>query len=451
MKLINFNAEGVHGYLKYNFDFKEELTFITGINGAGKTTAIKLILGLLSPSWFNLTQIKYNFAEVKCTAEIDGKDTELIIRATQIEESEKVDLFISMNGQEDSSKIKSFELPLFSIHEATKYETRHILTRITRLESHFEELSVVKQIRSLVTPIYLGLDRRIHEGKQIDSYSIETFSRERDFSQNVKGNLFDSLVEAENLIKNHFLNYSQTQQIISLRLKNDIISSSFDVIDSKSLEIDPESVNLDKRKEQIQVAFQKIRIPGIEERVTDYFIKMNKLQDQVKKIKKGQEQKQIHLISQLFINVPQLERIDKIIALYKKANIELDDAYSPFSQLIELTNQFFSESGKKLNIESNGVINIILPDGAKSPIYRLSSGEKQILIMLTQLIFGEQHFVFIIDEPELSLHLGWQQIFVDSLRKASPITQFVLATHSPSIVGKIENEKYCVDLSYNVD
>ena len=108
MKLINFNAEGVHGYLKYNFDFKEELTFITGINGAGKTTAIKLILGLLSPSWFNLTQIKYNFADVKCTAEIDGKDTELIIRATQIEESEKVDFFISMNGQEDSSKIKSF-------------------------------------------------------------------------------------------------------------------------------------------------------------------------------------------------------------------------------------------------------------------------------------------------------------------------------------------------------
>jgi len=451
MKLLNFTAEGVHGYLKYDFEFKGELTFLTGINGAGKTSAIKLILGLLSPSWFNLTQIKYDFAEIKCIVNIDKKNKEVTIRATQLKESEKIDLSININGENDSSKIKSYDLPLFSIHDASRYEARHILSRITRFESHFEELSVVKKIQSLVTPIYLGLDRRIHEGKQIDSYNIETLSRERDFSQNIKGNLFESLTDAESLIKTHFLNYSQKQQAISLNLKNDIISSSFDVIDRKSLEIRPESVDLDKRKKQIQTAFNKIEIPGIEERVTEYFVKMDDLQKQVKKIKKGNEHKQINLISQLFINIPQLERIDKIIALYENANRELDMAYSPFSQLIELANQFFKESGKELIIESNGIINIVLPDDSKSPIFRLSSGEKQILIMLTQLIFGEQHFVFIIDEPELSLHLGWQQIFVKSLQKASPMTQFILATHSPTIVGAIENEKYCVDLSYNVD
>jgi predicted ATP-binding protein involved in virulence len=69
--------------------------------------------------------------------------------------------------------------------------------------------------------------------------------------------------------------------------------------------------------------------------------------------------------------------------------------------------------------------------------------------MLAQLIFGAKREIFIIDEPELSLHLGWQELFVDSITTSSPETQFILATHSPSIVGSIENEELCIDLSIN--
>lgn len=69
--------------------------------------------------------------------------------------------------------------------------------------------------------------------------------------------------------------------------------------------------------------------------------------------------------------------------------------------------------------------------------------------MLAQLIFGKKRQIFIIDEPELSLHLGWQEIFVKTIIDASPDTQFILATHSPTIVGRIENEKFCIDLTPN--
>ena len=83
-------------------------------------------------------------------------------------------------------------------------------------------------------------------------------------------------------------------------------------------------------------------------------------------------------------------------------------------------------------------------------IFELSSGEKQILIMIAHLIFYEaqkQSGIFIIDEPELSLHLAWQEIFVSSILQASPNTQFILATHSPAIIANIENEKNCQDLT----
>jgi len=52
--------------------------------------------------------------------------------------------------------------------------------------------------------------------------------------------------------------------------------------------------------------------------------------------------------------------------------------------------------------------------------------------MIAHLIFEEAQKssgIFIIDEPELSLHIAWQEIFVHSIMQASPNTQFILATN----------------------
>jgi predicted ATP-binding protein involved in virulence len=108
---------------------------------------------------------------------------------------------------------------------------------------------------------------------------------------------------------------------------------------------------------------------------------------------------------------------------------------------------FRSENNKKLKIKRNGEIEIQLPNEENTGIFKLSSGEKQIIVMLAQLIFGKKRQIFIIDEPELSLHLGWQELFVNSLIEASPNTQFIMATHSPTIIGAISNQKFCQDLS----
>ena len=43
--------------------------------------------------------------------------------------------------------------------------------------------------------------------------------------------------------------------------------------------------------------------------------------------------------------------------------------------------------------------------------------------------------VCIADEPELSLHLSWQEQLITSLRTVNPNAQVVFATHSPDIVS----------------
>lgn len=59
----------------------------------------------------------------------------------------------------------------------------------------------------------------------------------------------------------------------------------------------------------------------------------------------------------------------------------------------------------------SGKINITLKNHAKKiGVDTLSSGERQLIIILGNLIFNEQitsRKIFIIDEPELSLHISW--------------------------------------------
>ena len=67
----------------------------------------------------------------------------------------------------------------------------------------------------------------------------------------------------------------------------------------------------------------------------------------------------------------------------------------------------------------------------------LSSGEKQIMILLTQALLSERDpVIYIADEPELSLHVTWQENLLKSLTTLAGSCQFIIATHSPDIVAE---------------
>ncbi|RXJ71762.1 hypothetical protein CS022_19525 [Veronia nyctiphanis] len=68
----------------------------------------------------------------------------------------------------------------------------------------------------------------------------------------------------------------------------------------------------------------------------------------------------------------------------------------------------------------------------------LSSGEQHQIILFYDLIFKtDKHQLFLIDEPEISLHVDWQRRFINDILKVSEIGNhnFLVATHSPQIIG----------------
>lgn len=75
MRLVRFVASGVHGYLKFNIKFNESLTFITGINGSGKTSAVNAIVALLTPDLSVLANLIFD--AIKLEIENDGSKLSL--------------------------------------------------------------------------------------------------------------------------------------------------------------------------------------------------------------------------------------------------------------------------------------------------------------------------------------------------------------------------------------
>ena len=145
---------------------------------------------------------------------------------------------------------------------------------------------------------------------------------------------------------------------------------------------------------------------------------------------------------------PQIRQIDKLAELIEAYNKEIAELYNPIGAYLETVNGFLTEVGKSLNISYAGRLSVFIhDDGTSRPIYDLSSGEKQMVVILTHLAFNKQAKlanVLIIDEPELSLHIRWQELFVNAVMKASPGLQVILATHSPSIIrGRIDK---CIDV-----
>lgn len=72
------------------------------------------------------------------------------------------------------------------------------------------------------------------------------------------------------------------------------------------------------------------------------------------------------------------------------------------------------------------------------PVNMLSSGEQNELIMFYDLLFNcDSKDLVLIDEPEISLHLKWQQSLIEDLRSICKTNNIslLIATHSPDIIG----------------
>lgn len=438
MIIRSFRAKKVHGVYDFDFSFKSDVNFLVGPNGTGKTTALRLIQAALSIDVATLQEITFSFLSVE--VDKDGDYFEIIVSPADN------GLSFMLNGQE----IGRSNPPSNVIQEGRFVSRAGLVMRIDddiRSQLILEGGPLLNKFLQGRRPMFLGLERRL--AKYHDEFSIDAeFLPSRSLKSRVmaeKKEPLDGLQNCQKLVESAFRHYRRASDGRLDRLLNIVVESTFEYI-----EFDEEAINDSRNSPYRLMSELQQRRQELEKFARDLggaektALQIEKFFEKMDLIAKPSEERGDVWSLEWLINMAQIRRIQKVLAEMDRQKKSAEKFFAPIKEFCDTLNEFFRHSRKEVAIDSVGKIKIT-QQGKSVDLINLSSGEKQLLILLSHARFAStRKNAFIVDEPEISLHMRWQEMLVDSLLSESKGNQFIFATHSPEIVGyHVEN---CINL-----
>jgi len=131
-------------------------------------------------------------------------------------------------------------------------------------------------------------------------------------------------------------------------------------------------------------------------------------------------------------------RLHNLVGIWKELQNEKQNIYKQKTLFEQIMSDMLVNKSLVFNARNQPLVTRSGPkDQPSIDLKNLSSGEKQLFIILGSALAQEDRdFVFLADEPELSLHIEWQRELVHNVRTLSKKAQVIFATHSPDIVAK---------------
>ena len=429
----------MNGYLNFDIEFLEDLTFVTGINGSGKTTVLNAITALLLPRFdylvgedFDSISVDIIFDEEQVTLTAKTTDPNTLIQCSKFPSEEfKIAEFVP-----------SEPMPA---HRLQEYEEEHYGEILVRHSDH----PIIDFIQRLPAPMYLGLDRR---ALSVSRNRLRYGGRQSATRRRVRGNVFGRSLEG-GLSDALYFARDYMQEVRHRELAHDVEFREklvLSLIEFPPISFGDALTKTPSKSEQRRFAQAKTnlnRLPTLLNVDKDViFSKIDPiiafLDQTLEKILQGGGKSGDSRIAsyEWSFNRVSIDKISTLSEMISEYNNEADVIQKRIRDYLTTINGFMSDSGKQIIFNNVGDLRFILEnDNEKQERYiqTLSSGEIQLIVILTHLYFNPEvktANVFIIDEPELSLHVQWQEKFVDGLMEAAQATQFILATHSPTII-----------------
>jgi predicted ATP-dependent endonuclease of OLD family len=305
---------------------------------------------------------------------------------------------------------------------------REIYLRNKRIHPKYsDEISECKkQIEELISLGWLSVHRELLEEEIEENY----YNRKYYFRSPVDKRIEDLLtrlsdyylnieLEANNLSKKY-----QSEVLAGLLYNKEFDQFSFDEYSNS----DPENI-----KEGLIHAYRDLNAlnDDIEKRIDNH---TNVIADSLENLKKAKnENEPINLNDVLPIVL--LKRTNHIINLSQKLEKERTELFKPINEYISQLSSFVKEKNFEFTPGKSSAIRVTTA-GKELRVNQLSSGEKQLFILLTEtLLQKNRKFIFIADEPELSLHIEWQKKLLESIKNINKNAQIIVATHSPEIAA----------------
>ena len=437
MQIKRVWATDLYGILNFDHIINNGINLLVGINGSGKTSIINIINWITSADIATLSSTQYKEIGIEFT---QGTREKTIIKVTQ----QGRDLHI--NGSVGKKKLSPIHVDMavpprdLASNSRQREEMRE---HYAALGPEKTEIELWTLLQSGPKPLTISLDRRIKISNNsviLDEEGIENFTLNRS-----KILIGDPIKQVIKITREKYSQYQSELLKINETLKAKLITSSFS---SRNNSTSAKTITVAKISAVEQKLLTRMNAWSTDSSdktsVVNYFKKIHALIQ----ANQNTNNSSIGAVLRNFL-ADDIYRISALSDALDEFESKTSTAFESINIYLRELNSFFEDSGKKIVFnETNNQLYFHLKDKIDElrSIELMSSRKRQILILLTYIAFTPiKTSMFIIDEPELSLHPKWQHQLLPSIDALmGKDTQMIIATHSPEIVGNYKSK--CIEI-----
>lgn len=432
MKLTQLKVNNLFDQFSYSLNFSEEnaIFIITGPNGYGKTTILKIIEALSKQSFIYFYSILFDSIE-----------------------------FFFDNGQKFC--IKQEITPVVVQSGRTVFSDKIIESERKTLFSYFlndeniKEKFVISKIELDNIIKGLPLELKPNESqKDYKSDAFENYAKKHKF-------IYDMLLKTQKCIQIPILLRGLSVKFIpalKLNVSGTVIQNNFllgnqvfPVQTAESMKKSAIENTVSKLQRQLKVSrdkyllkSQEVDLQLINDLLNDNYeiLSEEKYEEKLEILtKKIEELKQFDLVESLEIK-KYIKDKEQILSAYingiEKKLCCYDEILTKLKVFNDLLNELKFKNKRFVYSLNEGLSVRLKTDGSVLNLNKLSSGEQSEIIMLYDFLFEiQKDSILLIDEPENSLHVAWQIRIKEDLKKISEASgiQVIIATHSPQVLA----------------
>ena len=401
--------EGFWGDRTVELKFNEDVNFLIGRNGSGKTTLINLVAAALAADFQNLDRVAFDSITIRLSEVGGRKKPSVIVRKTDqhIPPFPGVTYYIK-----ESAGAKAKEYSLDDFEEQFRYRQYRMSMAHELRKRHGN--SILEQLSELVRVSWLSVHRYSGRQNREERSWESAVDRKLEVLSNAFVRFFSKLSDGATDLLVDF----QKKVFLSLLSDQTDVQITSQV---RRLDFDQERAALEDIYKQFDLNPSQYK-----KKTTRHFGLLN---EGLEKLNDGTGMSLSHLGA-----LTGTVRIHAVVEEWNKLISQRRELFEPKETFLKILNSMVL--GKEFFINEKNELSVTGSSGEPFSLTQLSSGEKQLLIVLGEALLQERRpWVYIADEPELSLHVSWQESLVRNLIAINPNAQIIFATHSPDIVS----------------
>lgn len=442
MKISQISIKKLFGTFDHtvNLNLDENVTIIHGPNGVGKTTILRLVNALFNKNVEELRTIPFEELLLKFD---DGsilslKNNRLIKKKADESLKRRENEQFSLSFQRKSEKLKQWNTDL----RFDPREFRFPISYIERIVPFLERVGPTRWLDER-TGETLSFDLVVEKYKDLLPSDIRKFQTNwPEWFESIIDKVTIRFVRAQRLLllgkDSENYRYHRTSEDDRRTQVSEAVSSYSSQLKNIIRQCLAESSIL---SQSLDRTFPKRLIDNYQQKKMIPQDELNERLANVEKKRKFLINVGLYDPEKVDIQTPNVNdaHIQSVLSVYVKDAedklVVFDELAAKIDLLVKLINGRFRF--KKMIIDKENGFVFETEQGRLSP-EDLSSGEQHELVLIYELLFQtKKDTLVLIDEPELSLHIGWQIHFLEDLKQIINLSGIyaILATHSPQIIN----------------